>query len=103
MRNPAPAPRLPLEPGPRPFYRPPPPLGCSGVALVSLVALVAFALLWAVFTPILVDQIRGFSITRALGLEARATPVPAALTATPDATTADPTVTPVAIIAPAAP
>jgi hypothetical protein len=103
MPSPAPAPRLPLEPGPRPFYRPPPPLGCSGVALVALVTLVAFFLVWVVFTPLLVDQIRGFSITRALGLEARATPVPASVTATPDPASVEPSATPLAVVAPAAP
>ena len=48
MQNPAPAPRLPIEPESRPFYQPPSRLGCSGVALVSLVTVAAFLLLFAI-------------------------------------------------------
>jgi hypothetical protein len=89
MQNPVPAPRLPIEPDPRPIYRPPARLGCSGMALVSLVTLIAFLLFFAVITPQLIDRARSISLPEVLGLT-RPTPTVAA-DATPDSTPGTPT------------
>lgn len=81
MQNPAPAPRLPIEPDSRPFYRPPRRVGCSGMALVSLITVAAFLLFFAVITPQLIDRARSISLPGILGL-ARATPTTALAAAT---------------------
>jgi hypothetical protein len=99
MQNPAPAPRLPLQPDARPLYRPPPRLGCSGVTLVMLVALLAFVVLFVIYVPQLLAGLRGFSLPRVLGLD-RATPtalVAQVVTPGPDATltAGEPDVTPI--------
>lgn len=58
MPSPAPAPRLPLEPAGRPLYQPPARIGCSGVSLVCLVALLAFVFGLQVIGPTISDRIR---------------------------------------------
>lgn len=88
MQNPAPAPRLPLEPDPRPLYRPPPRLGCSGVTLVTLVTAFAFVVLFAIYVPQGIEKVRSLSLPQVLGLQ-RATPtseVAQIFTPVPDAT-----------------
>jgi hypothetical protein len=82
MQNPAPAPRLPIEPESRPFYQPPSRLGCSGVALVSLVTVAAFLLLFAVLVPQFLDRVREISWPQALGLAPRPTATTALAAAT---------------------
>lgn len=97
MQNPAPAPRLPIEPESRPLYRPPARLGCSGVALVSLVTLAAFLLFFAVLVPTLLDRVREISWPQALGLAPRPTATTAVAAVTPLPAS------PVASVAPAVP
>ena len=57
MPSPAPGPRLPLEPADRPFYSAPGRIGCSGVAVVSVVAVVAFLFCLQVIAPRLTQRI----------------------------------------------
>jgi hypothetical protein len=96
MPTPAPAPRLPIEPAGRPLYRPPTRLGCSGVTLVSVVALLAFLFCLRVVAPAVTQGIADLPVPRSLigpaltatatpeaGLPDAATPLPAPeLTAT---------------------
>jgi hypothetical protein len=80
MPSPAPGPRLPLEPAERPFYTAPGRIGCSGVAVVSVVALLAFFFCLRVIAPLLTQRISEIElpIPPGLGLE---TPAPTATTA----------------------
>ena len=104
---PAPAPRLPLEPEPRSRYPVERRVGCSGMALVSAVALVAFVVFAVAITPRLLDQVRALSLPQVLGLPARATPTllpaegaptpaptPLPIVDTPEPTPVPPTATP---------
>ena len=99
MQNPAPAPRLPIEPESRPLYRPPARLGCSGMALVSLVTLAAFLLFFAVLVPQLLTRVREISWPEALGLAPRATTTPA-LDADATVSTATPATLPAVVATP---
>ncbi len=62
MPTPAPAPRLPLEPADRPLYRPPSRLGCSGISLVSLAALVAFVFFLRIVAPNVTDRLAAIQV-----------------------------------------
>jgi len=66
MQNPAPAPRLPLEAADRPLYRPPARVGCSGVALVCVAALLAFVYFLQVVAPAMTERISAIPVPRAL-------------------------------------
>lgn len=77
MPTPAPAPRLPIEPASRPLYRPPTRLGCSGVTLVSIAALLAFLFCLRVVAPALTQGIADLPVPRSLiGPALTATPTP---------------------------
>ena len=95
---PAPAPRLPLEPEPRPRYPVERRVGCSGMALVSAGALLAFVVFAVAITPRLLDQVRALSLPQVLGLQARATPTSPAVEAAPP-----PADTPVPVLDPPEP
>ena len=62
MPTPSPAPRLPLEPAGRPLYHPPARIGCSGVSLVCLVALLAFVFGLQVIGPTISERIRALPV-----------------------------------------
>ena len=107
MPSPAPAPRLPLEPASRPLYQPPARIGCSGVSLVCLVALLAFVFGLQVIGPTISERIRTLPIagvgapsptgTSEADLGSSATPLPAPqLTPTLTPPAAPPTAPPVA-------
>ncbi|MDQ2806934.1 MAG: hypothetical protein M3Z04_08500 [Chloroflexota bacterium] len=107
MPSPAPAPRLPLEPTGRPLYQPPARIGCSGVSLVCLVALLAFAFGLQVIGPTISERIRTLPVagvgvpaptgTTEADLGSSTTPLPAPqLTPTLTEPVAVPTTPPVA-------
>ena len=79
----SPTPRLPLEPEPRPRYRDERRVGCSGLAVASVGALLAFFVFAVAITPRLLDQVRGLSLPQVLGLQARATATPSPPEAAP--------------------
>ena len=112
-----PEPRLPLEPEEYPLYQPPRRVGCSGITIVTLLAIVAFLfLVWRV-TPPMAKAITDFPKTLPIvgGLfaddtdstdvitgtfptqtaQALASPAAFAATATPQTPTPVPTSTPV--------
>jgi len=69
-----PEPRLPLEPEEYPLYRPPRRFGCSGLSIVTLVAIAVFAVLFWRIAPPIVQGISNFNPTRLLSGD-EATPV----------------------------
>lgn len=56
-----PEPRLPLEPEEYPLYKPPSRIGCSGLSIVALIAVLSFALLFLSVTPRIVQGIASFN------------------------------------------
>jgi hypothetical protein len=102
MPTPAPAPRLPIEPASRPLYRPPTRLGCSGVTLVSVAALLAFLFCLRVVAPVLTQGIADLPVPRSLiGPALTTTPTPEA--GLPDAATPLPAPELTATLTPPAP
>jgi hypothetical protein len=99
-----PEPRLPLEPEEYPLYRPPSRIGCSGLTVVTIIALLAFGLLlWRVTPPMaraITDVPRDLFGGRDDTVEADATPGPASLATQTTAPLSTPAV---AIVATATP
>ncbi len=73
MPRPAPAPRLPLEPAGRPLYQPPARIGCSGLSLVAVVALLAFVVSLQVLGPAISERIRTLTVPGSAGPSPTAT------------------------------
>src|SRR5687767_4360720 len=54
--------RLPLEPEEYPLYKPPSRIGCSGLSIVALIALLSFAVLFRVVAPGIVEGITNIGV-----------------------------------------
>jgi len=58
----SPEPRLPLEPEEYPLYKPPSRVGCSGLSIVAVIAILSFALLFRVIAPGIVEGITNIGV-----------------------------------------
>jgi len=100
MRVRTPEPRLPLEPEEYPLYKPPSRVGCSGLSIVALIAVVSFAVLFWSVTPRIVEGITGVSFFNSGDTTDGGTGEGAGAMETQTAAPAEPTPTLVAIATP---